>query len=253
MRDGRAAAHAVVEVHAGAGAVVGNIAVDRVPEGLALEVEGVLLGVEPDLVDDVADHLRAARLVAGRGVEAHARDGAAVRVAPLRDGRLADADELVVRDACVPRVAADEDGVAVEALQQAAADGGADRALEEERARAADGPVSSRWRPVRPEVIGRRVSEGDAEEADSDNRLGLRARGVDEHGQHRRDDGALGRRRRAPRRVVPEVELLGGCVVVELAGRVELVQEVLNEELLAGVAAARALVAALCEGEVELR
>ena len=144
-RHGRAPAHAVVEVDPRPRPVVGDVRVNRVAERLALEVEGVLLRVEAHLVHDVAHDLRAARLVAGRRVESHARHGRAVRVAPLRDRRLADADELVVRHARVAREAAEEDGVAVETREQAAADGRAHRALEEERGRAANGPVAARW------------------------------------------------------------------------------------------------------------
>lgn len=86
------------------------------------------------------------------------------------------------------------------------------------------------WR----EVVRRRVAEADARKADVDDGRRLRARHVDEDvvaALDDRDDGAV--RRRGARRVVPEVELLRRRVVEPLGGRVELIEDVLDHELLA--------------------
>lgn len=61
-----------------------------------LEVEAVLLGPDADLVGVVVADVRAAGLVAGRRIVAHAGDRRAIRVTPLGDARLADPRELVL-------------------------------------------------------------------------------------------------------------------------------------------------------------
>ena len=165
VRDNRAAAHAVVKVDPRAGAIVGHVSVDDVAKTLALEVKRVLLRPQADLVHEVVQHACAARLVAGGGVEAHAGHGRAVGVPPLRNGRLADANELGALHGGVARVAGEEDGVAVERGEQAAVDERAHGALEEERGGAAHGPVAAARRPKkRIDVRG----EGAEEEGGSE-------------------------------------------------------------------------------------
>jgi hypothetical protein len=106
---------------------------------------------------------------------------------------------------CVSRGLAprEENSVAVELGEHAAVDRRANRPLEEERSRAADGPISARGSTMWAQVVGCRVCEGEALEGEARHGAVLGARGVDEDGEHRRDDAV--RRRRAAR-IVPQPE-----------------------------------------------
>ena len=139
---------AIVEINASTRSVENDVVLNRRQPAFGLEDCGTLLLGDAELGEPVARDGRAARLVAIRRVRAHARHGRAARVAPERDGRLAEPGELGVDNARGAVEAGEEDGQAVNALEDAALDGEARRALKEERSRALDGPVAGAARAI---------------------------------------------------------------------------------------------------------
>mmetsp|Transcript_111348 Transcript_111348/g.287901 ORF Transcript_111348/g.287901 Transcript_111348/m.287901 type:complete len:319 (-) Transcript_111348:446-1402(-) len=260
MAQDIAAAEAVVVVHAGPGPVEEDVARNGALRSLGLHIEAALLLVETDLAHHVPQDRVIPRVVPVRAIDPRLREVCPgcvvrearvrrlVRVAPRNNGIASDVGEVVGLDGCVPIVARNHDRVPIQTLKDRVLNLEALRTLQEHCGDAVERPIAGGGDAVGFHVRVPRRLEGYAVDHDAAHGVPLCARGIDKYREPRHDDFQVlwG----STSAVVEQVQVSSSLVEVELARVVELLENVFDEEVTAGILASCTLVAPAAKSEV---